>query len=126
MFQAVRHHDDVEVAADLLVDHELVLWIGAACARDRFHGEILADDRTAREGLLQDIDAVAERATPIEDRERLAAEMAALRRRKRGDDARHEVARLSRSVVALPLADPELVVEEGARIDVIGEQDGHC
>jgi hypothetical protein len=32
MFAAARHHDDVEVAADLPVDHELVLIGGGVRA----------------------------------------------------------------------------------------------
>ena len=125
MFQAIRHHDDVEVAADLVADDELVLRIGAARARDRFQRNVLADDRARRKRVAQRIEPVAERAAPVEDREPAAGDAVALRRGQLGDEPRHEVARLRRAVVALPLADPELMVEERARIDVVGEQDGH-
>ena len=125
MLEAVRHHDDVVVAADLVADDELVLRVGAARARDRFQRDILADDRAPGERVAQRIEPVAERAAPVEDREPAARDMIALRGGQLRDQPRHEIARLRRTVVALPLADPELRVEERRRIDVVGEQDGH-
>jgi hypothetical protein len=125
VLEAIRHDDDVEIAADLVADEELVVRVGPARARDRLEREILPGDRAFRERPAERVEPVAERASPIEDRARMAGEIVAFRPWELGDDPRHEVARLRRAVVALPFAELELIVEERARIDVVGEQNRH-